>query len=260
MKVLMIGDIVGKPGRKAVTQVLPKLRDELSLDLVIANGENLSHGRGLSIEHYEAMRNVGVDWLTTGNHIWARPAIFPFLGDPSVQILRPANYEGATPGRGIASLSVNGTPVHLINLQGRVFMPEGSANPFHSFDELTKKLTGIILVDFHAEATSEKWAFGHYVTDRASAVVGTHTHVPTADERILGQGTAFISDLGMCGTIDSNIGAEKGTIINHFLTGMPWKYEVAETGPAWFNAVLIDIDEASGKATNIERVQRVVTF
>lgn len=260
MKMLFIGDIVGKPGRKAVAAILPDLKKELQIDLVVANGENLSHGRGISLEHYEAMRNVGVDWMTTGNHIWARPAIWPHLDDPLVNILRPANYEGTIPGHGVASFAIGETPVHLINLQGRVFMPEGTANPFHAFDQLTKKLDGVILVDFHAEATSEKWAFGHYVTDRATAVVGTHTHVPTADERILGAGTAFISDLGMCGTIDSNIGAEKGTIINHFLTGMPWKYEVAEAGPVWFNAALVEIDDATGKASKIVRVQRTINF
>lgn len=259
MHILLIGDIVGKPGRRAVAEVLPKLRHERALDLVVANGENLSHGRGMSLGHYEAMRAVGVDWFSSGNHIWARADIFPYLDDPQVQILRPANYPGAVPGRGLASFTVGTTEIHLINLMGRVFMAEGTDNPFRLFDELTKKLKGVILVDFHAEATSEKWAFGHYLTDRASAVVGTHTHVPTADERILGSGTAFISDIGMCGAVDSNIGAEKGPIINHFVTGLPWKYEVAENGPIWFNAVLVTIDHKTGRATGIERIHRVIT-
>jgi metallophosphoesterase (TIGR00282 family) len=259
MYILAIGDIVGKPGRRAVAELLPDIKKEYSVDLTIANGENLSHGRGMSLNHYEAMRAVGVDWFTSGNHIWGRSEIYPHLDDPKIQILRPANYPGAVPGRGLASFVVGKTQVHLINLMGRVFMPEGTDNPFLLFDELTKKLTGVILVDFHAEATSEKWTFGHHVTDRATAVVGTHTHVPTADERILGKGTAFISDIGMCGPIDSNIGAEKGTIINHFLTGLPWKYEVAEGGPIWFNAVLVTIDDKTHKATAIERVQKVLS-
>ncbi len=258
MNILMIGDIVGKPGRRAIAAILPTLKKDLAIDLVVANGENLSHGKGISLTHYEAMRQTGVDWLTSGNHIWARPDIFPYLDDPRVQILRPANYGKKTPGRGIASFEMNGVQIHLINLMGRVFMPEGTDNPFHVFDDLTKKLDGVILVDLHAEATSEKWAFGHYVTDRATAVVGTHTHVPTADERILGNGTAFISDLGMCGSINSNIGAEKAQIIDHFLTGLPWKYEVAESGPTWLNAALITIDEKTRKATNIERIQRII--
>ena len=259
MNILLIGDIVGKPGRRAVTEILPTLIKERAIDLVVANGENLSHGRGLSLGHYEAMRAVGVDWLTSGNHIWARPDIFPHLDDPNVQILRPANYPGAVPGRGLASFSIGKTSIHLLNLMGRVFMAEGTDNPFLTFDELTKKLKGVVIVDFHAEATSEKWAFGHHVTDRAAIVVGTHTHVPTADERILGRGTAFISDIGMTGPIDSNIGAEKGTIINHFLTGLPWRYEVAEAGPIWFNAVLVTIDVKTYQATTIERIQKVLS-
>lgn len=258
MKILWIGDIVGKPGRTAVAHLLPGLRAEYAIDLVIANGENLSHGRGLSLDHYDAMRAVGIDWFTTGNHIWARSDIFPHLDDPKIQILRPANYMGAVPGRGLASFTVGETQIHLLNFMGRIFMPEGTDNPFHLYDQLTKKLSGVILIDFHAEATSEKLAFGHYLTDRAAAVVGTHTHVPTADERILGEGTAFISDLGMCGTLDSVIGVTKGVIINHFLTGLPWRYEVAEGGPVWFNAALIEIDEKTGRATKIERIQRII--
>ncbi|MEK7460697.1 MAG: TIGR00282 family metallophosphoesterase [Patescibacteria group bacterium] len=258
MHILIIGDIVGKPGRRAVTEILPQLKIDHSIDLVIANGENVSHGRGLSFNHYEALREVGIDWFTSGNHIWARADILPYLDDPKIQIIRPANYPGAVPGRGIASFKVGTTPIHLLNLMGRVFMAEETDNPFRLFDELIEKLKGVIIVDFHAEATSEKWAFGHHVTDRATAVVGTHTHVPTADERLLGAGTAFISDIGMTGPIDSNIGAEKGTIINHFLTGLPWRYEVAENGPIWFNAVLVTIDVKTHRATHIERIQKVL--
>lgn len=258
MKILFLGDIVGKPGRKVVSALVPGLREEYGLDLVVANGENASHGRGLSLTHYESLRTAGVDWLTSGDHIWKRPDIFPYLDDQKIQILRPANYPGAVAGRGLSSFKVGKLDIHLLNLQGRVFMAESTDNPFTVFDSLTKKLTGVILVDFHAEATSEKWAFGHYVTDRAAAVVGTHTHVQTADERILGKGTAFISDLGMCGSIDSNIGAAKGTIINHFITGLPWKYEVAEGDPIWLSGAVITIDDKTGRATAIERIKRVL--
>ncbi len=258
MNILFIGDIVGKPGRRAVAEVLPEFKKTETIDLVVANGENLSHGRGISLTHYDAMREAGVDWLTSGNHIWARPDFFPYLDDPTIQILRPANYGRTAPGRGLASFTLGKTAIHLLNLQGRVFMPEATDNPFSVFDQLTTKLKGIILVDFHAEATSEKWAFGHHVTDRASVVVGTHTHVPTADERILGVGTAFISDLGMSGAIDSNIGAAKETIVSHFLTGLPWRYEVAEDGPIWFNALFVTIDDTTHRATAIKRIQKVI--
>lgn len=258
MNILCIGDIVGKPGRQAVARILPEIRKECDVDLVVANGENLSHGRGMSPAHYEAMREAGVDWFTSGNHIWARPEIFPYLNAPDTHILRPANYGENVPGQGLATFETAGQTVHLINLLGRVFMSELVDNPFRVFDAITQNLSGIILVDFHAEATSEKWAFGNYVAGRTSAVVGTHTHVPTADERILSPGTAFISDLGMCGSIDSMIGAEKAPIIDHFLTGLPWRYAVAEDGPTWFNAALVTVDKMSGRAERIERIQRLI--
>jgi len=258
IKILFLGDIVGKPGRRAVRELLPVLKQQHGIDLVIANGENASHGRGLSPQHYDELRAAGVDWFTSGDHIWNRPDIFPYLDAQNVQILRPANFAGVVPGRGLASFEVNQTPIHLVNLQGRVFMGESTDNPFTVFDQLTKNLSGVILVDFHAEATSEKWAFGHHVTNRAAAVVGTHTHVQTADERILGAGTAFISDLGMCGSIDSNIGAEKGTIVNHFLTGLPWKYEVAEGDPIWLSGALVTIDPVTQRAVAIERIKEVL--
>lgn len=257
MNILFIGDIVGKPGRKAIANILPQLRAKHDISLVIANGENLSHGRGISLEHYEAMRNCGVDWFTTGNHVWARSEILPHLDDKSIHILRPANYGSAAPGRGAVTFEHAGKTIQIINLQGRVFMPEATDNPFTVFDASIDDDADIVLVDFHAEATSEKWAFGHYATGRATAVVGTHTHVPTADERILDGRTAFISDLGMCGTVDSIIGCEKGTIINHFLTGMPWRYQVAEEGHAWFNGALVTIDEKTNRATSIERIQQI---
>lgn len=258
MNILCIGDIVGKPGRRAVSSILRDVKKQYLVDLVIANGENLSHGRGISLTHYEAMREAGVDWLTSGNHIWARPDIFPYLSEAATQITRPANYGPKAPGRGVASFAVSGRQVHLINLMGRVFMPEGTENPFLCFDTITKGLTGIIIVDLHAEATSEKWAFSQYVAGRAAIVVGTHTHVPTADARILEGGTAFITDIGMTGSIDSIIGAKKPQIIDHFLTGLPWKYEVADEGPTWFNALLVKLNDETGTAEDVELIQRVL--
>lgn len=255
MNILFVGDIVGAPGRQAIISLLPELRQTYDLDLVIANGENATHGHGISPEHYDALVESGVDWLTSGDHIWKRPQIFAELDGEETRLLRPANYPKGVPGLGVVTFSHGPTTISLINLIGRVFMHEGPDNPFHAFDEIERTLpkSDVILVDFHAEATSEKWCLGHYLDGRVTAVLGTHTHVPTADERILPKGTAFISDVGMTGPLDSSIGTEKQPVIDHFLTGLPWRYEVA-AGPVWFNAILLQIQK--GRATKIERVQR----
>lgn len=255
MNILFIGDIVGQPGREATMTLLPALRQEYALDLVIANGENATHGHGISPDHYDTLIEGGVDWLTSGDHIWKRPQIFTELNGEETRLLRPANYPNGVPGRGVVSFTLDGTKITLINLIGRVFMHEGPDNPFTAFDEIEQHLpkSDITLVDFHAEATSEKWCLGHYLDGRVTAVLGTHTHVPTADERILPKGTAFISDIGMTGPLDSSIGTEKQPVIDHFLTGLPWRYEVA-AGPIWFNAIVLQIKK--GRVTSIERVQR----
>ena len=253
MRVLVIGDIVGRPGRRAVSALLRPLRDELSLDVVIANGENAAAGRGLTISTAKEIFAVGADVITSGNHIWDQKDIIPFL-DGEAPVLRPANYPPGVPGRGIVCFG----DLVVMNLMGRTFMYEID-DPFRVADRL---LEGVregapIVVDMHAEATSEKIAMGWYLDGRVSAVVGTHTHVPTADLRLLPKGAAYVSDVGMCGPRDSVIGVEIEPVIKKFLTGMPARFTVAEgSRSVQFNSVLIDIDDGTGKAQSIERVDR----
>lgn len=233
--------------------LVPTLRRELQLDFVIANGENAAAGRGLTLDTANDILSADVDVITSGNHIWDEKAIIPHL-DGDLPILRPANYPAGVPGRGL--LSVAGLTV--LNLMGRTFMYEID-DPFRCADRLLEGVPSgaCVIVDMHAEATSEKIAMGWYLDGRVSAVVGTHTHVPTADQRLLPKGTAFVSDLGMCGPRDGIIGVEPEPVIRKFLTGMPARFTVAEKSKVQqFNAVLVDIDDATGSARSIERVDR----
>lgn len=254
MKILFLGDIFGRPGRRIIRELLPALRTEYSLDVVIANGENAKHGRGPSLAIYEDLIASGIDYVTTGDHIWDETHFMTQLSRPDVKLLRPANYEEAV-GRGMTAVDVGGEPLTIINLLGQVFMWDTVANPFRTFDRLFEQAEGFVLVDFHAEATSEKNTFGHYVDGRAGAVIGTHTHVQTSDERILPKGTAYISDAGMCGPLNGSIGADLTQVLPSFLHGYPFKLEPA-TGPIQLNGVVITVE--SGKATAIERVRRVL--
>lgn len=257
MNILFVGDIVGKPGRQAILQILPNLRDELSIDFVIANGENAAGGMGITRETASDIFRAGADVITLGNHVWAKRDSYEYINEES-RIVRPANYPNGAPGRGWAVYHTDrGGAVGIANVCGRVFM-EHLDNPFTIMDrviETLKHQSDVILVDFHAEATSEKIAFGWYVDGRVAAVIGTHTHVQTADERILPNGTAYITDVGMTGPVDSVIGVKKDLIISRFLTQMPSKFEIAE-GEMIFSAVLMDIDSSTGKALSIERIQR----
>ena len=254
--VLYIGDIVGEPGRDAIEELLPALQKELQPDLVLANGENATHGRGLSLGHYKALSKLGIDGFSTGDHVWKHDDLVTELDNPSVMVTRPANYPKA-PGRGFLDFTVKGKRVRLINLQGRVFMKENLDNPFLTFDRIVAEqpATDAIIVDFHAEATSEKRAFAEYVDGRAQLVVGTHTHVPTSDSQILASGTAFISDLGMTGPKDSCLGADKSEIVKSFLTGLPWRYTVG-AGQCELGAVFSTIDFESKMAVSIEPIRR----
>jgi len=260
-RVLMIGDIIGKPGRVAIEQLLPDLRDERGIDFVTANGENLAGGMGLTPSTAEALFAAGVDVVTSGNHIWDKREIYPFL-DTSDRVLRPLNYgTHDVPGRGWGTYSaMDGSELVVINLQGRTFM-QPIENPFleadRLLDEASEPLPPIRLVDFHCEITSEKTALGLYLDGRVSAVVGTHTHVVTGDERILPNGTAYQSDLGMTGPLWSVIGFNPSTVIPRFLNGLPTRFEVGE-GTVVFNACQIDIDPATGRALQIERLSRLV--
>jgi len=253
VRILAIGDIVGKPGRRAISALVPGLRRELRLDAVVANGENSAAGKGITVNTAKEILAAGVDVITTGNHIWAQPDIIPYL-DTDAPVLRPANYPEAAPGRGMVRVGA----LTVINLMGRVFMFELD-DPFRTADRLLERVEPgtPVLVDFHAEATSEKMAMGWYLDGRVSAVMGTHTHVPTADQRILTKGTAYVSDLGMCGPRDSVIGNEIEPVLHKFLTGMPVRFTVAEKSRfVNLNAVLVDIDDATGMARSIERVDR----
>ena len=254
LKILFIGDIVGRPGRRAASHILPMLKDKERVDLVIANGENLAGGKGMTFATYEEMLKAGVDYFTSGNHIWNNADIIPHLKSKSVKILRPANYSKDTPGLGVVTIEVKGTKVTLANLLGRVFLPILVSDPFETADDIAlENKDSIIIFDFHAEATSEKMALGYFLDGRASAVLGTHTHVQTADERILPKGTAFISDAGMCGPKESVLGVEKEIILKQFLTGLPQSHKVA-SGDMIFNAVMISIDKKTKKAVEIKRV------
>jgi metallophosphoesterase (TIGR00282 family) len=261
LRVLLIGDVIGRPGRVALERHLPDLREERGVDLVTANGENLAHGMGLTMTTASALFDCGVDVITSGNHIWDKREIIPHL-DREERILRPLNYgTRGVPGRGWGVFhAAEGTEVAVINAQGRSTMIPID-NPFTELDRLldeaADELPAVRLVDFHCELTSEKTAFGLYLDGRVSVVVGTHTHVPTADERVLARGTAFTSDLGMTGPLDSVIGFDPETVLPRFINGLPTRFEVG-TGPVVLNALLVDIDAASGRARSVERIARIV--
>ncbi len=258
MKILFVGDIVGRPGRHLVRDLLPRLVDQHAIDLVIANSENAAAGFGLTRDVVIELFGYGIDVMTTGNHVWDKREGLDCL-DQEQALLRPANYPPDTPGRGVGVFrTAADLPVAVVNLEGRVFMSELDC-PFRKADVILESLgveQKIVFVDFHAEASSEKGALGAYLDGRVSAVVGTHTHVQTADERILSGGTAFITDAGMTGARDSVIGIRKELSIQRFLTQMPVRYEIAKKDPV-LCGVVVDIDESSGKARSIERIMEL---
>ncbi|HEX75915.1 MAG TPA: TIGR00282 family metallophosphoesterase [Dehalococcoidia bacterium] len=252
MRILMIGDVVGKPGRRAVNQLLPGLRYEYGLDLVVANGENAAGGLGITLVTAQELLNFGVDVITTGNHVWAQKEIIPYL-DGELPILRPLNFPPGAPGRGFLLTR----HALIVNLMGRVFMGESDC-PFRAMDCLLSEIkteSKVIIVDFHAEATSEKVAMGRYLDGRVSAVLGTHTHVGTIDACILPKGTAYVTDVGMVGPVDSVIGDDAESVIHSFLTKMPHRISIGK-GRVILNAVLVEVDEASGRAASIQRIQQ----
>jgi metallophosphoesterase (TIGR00282 family) len=260
-RVLMIGDVIGKPGRQAVEQLLHEVRDERGIDFVTANGENLAGGMGLTSATADLLFAAGVDVITSGNHIWDKREIYEAL-DHNDRILRPLNYgTHDVPGRGWgAYTALDGSELVVINLQGRTYM-QPIDNPFTDadrlLDEAADPLPPIRLVDFHCEITSEKNALGLYLDGRVSMVVGTHTHVVTGDERILPRGTAYLTDLGMTGPLWSVIGFDPATVLPRFINALPTRFEVGQ-GPVVFNACQVDIDPATGRALQIERIQRLV--
>jgi len=258
LKILFIGDIVGKPGRRAVAHFIPEIRKEEGIDFVIANGENLASGKGMTFEKYDEVIKSGVDYFTSGNHIWNNADFITCLNDQKIKVLRPANYPQSSPGRGVTTFKVKGADLTLINLQGRVFMRDDIESPFIIGKDIVEDhQNSIIIVDFHAEATSEKMALGYYLDGYISAMLGTHTHVQTADEKILPKGTAFISDVGMCGPENSVLGVKKEIIIEKFLTQLPQSHKIA-SGDSIFNAVVVEINIKTKRAEKIKRISEIL--
>jgi hypothetical protein len=254
MLVLAIGDIIGKPGRQAVQRLLPQLRQQYGLGLVIANAENAAGGIGLTPATAEELFEAGVDVLTSGNHIWVHKEIIPYL-DGETPVLRPLNYPPGVPGKGYFITS----QAMVVNLMGRTFMGDLDC-PFRAMDKLLTELKtkpAVIIVDFHAEATSEKVAMGRYLDGRVSAVLGTHTHVGTIDALVFPHGTAYVTDIGMTGPIDSIIGVDAEQVLERFLTQLPHRFSVTN-GRTVFTAMLVNIANDSGRATSIERIYREV--
>ncbi|HQM97052.1 MAG TPA: TIGR00282 family metallophosphoesterase [Clostridia bacterium] len=254
MKVLFIGDIYGKTGRVILKSNITRLRERYCPDYIIANGENVDKGKGITPTLLQELLSIGVDAVTSGNHIYAKKEILPVMGD-NVKLIRPINYSKACPGKGYIILKKNDSALCIINVSGRVFM-EPCDDPFVAveavLDEVKKQATNI-LIDFHAEATSEKTAFAWHFDGRVSAVLGTHTHVQTADERILPFGTAFVCDVGMTGPYEGIIGASRDAVIEKFLTGMPACFTCQE-GKGQLNAVFLELCEKTGKTISIERI------
>ena len=259
MNILMIGDVVAKPGRVAVLERIQDLREQYQIDLAIMNAENLAGGFSVTPSLCEQLFNSGIDVMTSGNHIFDKKEAIPYIAKQP-RLIRPANYPPNTPGSGMWSGVIKNQAVAVINLMGRVFMPP-SDDPFRAADQLLKSLpaeTKVRIVDMHAEATSEKVAMGWYLDGRVSAVVGTHTHVQTADERLLPQGTAYLTDLGMTGPYESVIGAVKEPIIERFLTQIPVRKEVAQ-GDVRLCGAIITVDDRSGRALSITRLQQKIS-
>jgi metallophosphoesterase (TIGR00282 family) len=254
-RILFVADVVGHPGRDAVKAILPALKKEVRPDLTVVNGENSAGGFGLTAKIAAELKGHGADVITSGNHVFAQKE---FVGEiPGLErVIRPANYPPAAPGQGSCVVEVAGNKVLVMNLIGRIFL-DSLDDPFRAADAILEANPDIRIVfcDMHAEATSEKTAMGWYLDGRASAVVGTHTHIPTADARILPKGTAYVTDVGMVGPRDGCIGFDKDIVLQRFLSGVPHRFAVA-SGPVTFNSVLVNIDGSTGRATSIQRIDR----
>lgn len=259
MNILFIGDIVGAYGRAIVKHLLPQLKKEFAIDLTIANAENSAHGYSITEKIYHQLLEAGIDALTMGNHMWEKKEIIPKITTFD-KMVRPANFPPMVPGYDHLIIESKETKVAIINLLGRVFM-QCIDCPFQTVERILPKVreqANIIIIDIHAEATSEKCAMAYFLDGKVSAVIGTHSHVMTADERIFQEGTAFITDVGMVGAYDSIIGMNKEQILKRFITQMPEKFEPTEVGPGLFNAVVLNVDPHSGKTLEIKRIYQVV--
>lgn len=259
LRLLFLGDVVGAPGRALFQKYIDRLRDQYKIDGVIVNGENSVKGKGITSRVVKFFRHNNVDVITSGNHIWQQREIYNYLAEND-DLLRPANFPSSCPGVGVTTFNCKGTVVGVVNIQGRTFMREQLDCPFKTADSILtylKTKTNVIAFDFHAEATSEKMAFANYLDGRASVVVGTHTHVPTADERILPGGTGYVTDLGMAGSQDSIIGVVKEAVIKNFTTQMPQRFTVEKKGPFFMSGIWVEIDTQTGQALQVERVHIV---
>lgn len=258
MNILFIGDIVGNPGRKTIKELLSSIKNDENIDICIANGENSAGGVGLTYPVAQELYKMGIDGMTLGNHTWSKREIVNFIDDDK-NLVRPANFSDGLPGQGSAIITNKNCSIGIVNVQGRVFL-DGADCPFIAAKrevEKLKKQVKVIIVDMHAEASSEKCALAWYLDGTVSAVLGTHTHVQTADERILPCGTAYITDVGMTGPYEGIIGVDKDIIINRFLTNMPERFEIAK-GRTQLNAVVMNIDEKCGRCIEIKRINRIL--
>lgn len=264
LKILFFGDVVGRAGREALKKTVPQLKETYQPELAIANAENLAHGKGVTSKTLEGIQEAGIDIFTSGNHIWKKTEGLSILNEKDSPVIRPANYPPGVPGKGYKIIEIGTKKVLIINLMGRVFIQEDIDCPFRKLDEIleeTKKENlKAVIVDFHGEATSEKIAFGWYADGRTSAVIGTHTHIVTADEKILPKGTAYITDAGMVGLKESVLGVDKDTVIKRFLTQLPLNHEIPEEGLVTVNALYLEIDTKTSKAKKLERIKEEVVI
>lgn len=260
MRFLFLGDLVGKPARKAVAKFLAKNKRKLKIDIVIANSDNLAHGKGITRKTLEEMLGSGVDVLTCGDHAWDNTQVFDVLKEGDLNFLCPANSPKFEAKNGARLFNIGGYEFMVVNLLGKVFITREADSPFEAVDKIFEEMgkARITIVDFHAEATSEKLAMAEYLNGKVTAVLGTHTHVQTADEEILSGGTAYISDAGMVGVKDSILGSEKKSVLEHFLSDVPFKYKLAESEEVLLSGVILDVDEKTGKAKKIQRFREVV--
>lgn len=260
IKIIFLGDIFGKIGRKGVIKILPELKKEYKPDFIIANAENLAHGHGITRNSLQEMLDAGINFFTSGNHIFDKPDGEYILAEKDMPIIRPANYIGQIPGQGEKIFNIGEKKLLVVNLMGRVFIQESYKNPFKVIEEILEKyknedLAGII-VDFHAEATSEKVALGYFLDGRVSAIIGTHTHIQTADDRILTSGSAYISDIGMIGAKESVIGLEKDEVVQNFINEAGMSADIPEIGICLLSGVYLEIDAQTKKAIKIERINK----
>ncbi len=255
---MMIGDVVSKPGRTVLKEHLEALIETYDVDFTVVNGENASGGNGITEKNAKELFNLPIDVMTMGNHVWNQKEMIHYI-DRYPQIIRPLNYPEGTPGKGYGFFECGGKRICVLNASGQIFMPELDS-PFGAFMRIEKEIEGqydLLLVDFHAEATSEKIAFGYFLDGKATAVVGTHTHVQTADARILPEGTAYITDLGMTGPLNGVIGVEKEIILNNMLTKRPERFVIEKKHPWQINGVVIEVDDQTNRAIGIERIYRI---